>query len=73
MRSISIETDQILNKQYLKIDLDEVASMTNNELNDIADIIIAMSRKTDEKITLTELGNQLKNEGLIYPPTPMPS
>jgi hypothetical protein len=36
-----------------------------NELEDLLDIIIAEFRKNDEKISLEELGEQLRREGIL--------
>ena len=42
-----------------------MANIGDSELEDLFDSIIAEARKNDEKITLEELGRQLKQEGLL--------
>ena len=64
MKGVSFLTDETHHKRYVQLDLEEVANIGDNELEDLFDAIIAESRKKDEKITLEELGEQLKNEGV---------
>jgi hypothetical protein len=49
----------------VQLDLDEVAGINETDLEDLMDVIIAEARRNDEKITLEELGKQLKEEGLL--------
>ena len=65
MKGISFLTDETHHKRYVQLDLDEVANIGDSELEDLFDSIIAEARKNDEKITLEELGRQLKQEGLL--------
>lgn len=58
-------TDETHHKRYAQLDLEEVANIKESELEDLIDIIIAEARKADDKISLEELGNQLKQEGLL--------
>lgn len=65
MRGISFITDETHHKRYVQLDLEEVANIGETELEDLMDTIIAEARKNDEKISLEELGQQLKKEGLL--------
>ena len=40
-------------------------SNDNEEKEDLVDVLIAELRKDDERISLEELGEQLKQEGLL--------
>ena len=65
MKGVSFLTDETHHKRYVQLDLEEVANTGDSELEDLFDAIIAEARKHDEKITLDELGRQLKQEGLL--------
>ena len=65
MKGVSFLTDETHHKRYVQLDLEEVANTGDSELEDLFDSIIAEARKHDEKITLEELGRQLKEEGLL--------
>ncbi len=65
MKGVSFLTDETHHKRYVQLDLEEVAQINDNELEDLMDVIIAEARKNDEKISLEELGKQLKAEGLL--------
>jgi len=65
MKGVSFLTDETHSKRYVQLDLDEIAKTGTDELEDIFDIIVAESRKKDERISLEELGRQLKEEGLL--------
>lgn len=65
MKGVSFLTDETHHKRYVQLDLDEVVNINEEELEDLMDVIIAEARKNDEKITIEELGKQLKQEGLL--------
>lgn len=65
MKGVSFLTDETHQKRYVQLDLDEVATIGDSELEDLMDVIISEARKNDEKISLEELEQQLKDEGLI--------
>ncbi len=65
MNPLTFITDETNNRRYVQIDLTEVAKKTEEELEDMLDIIIAEARKDDEKITLEDLEIQLKAEGYL--------
>jgi hypothetical protein len=65
MKGVSFLTDDTHHKRYVQLDLDEVAGINETDLEDLMDVIIAEARRNDEKITLEELGKQLKEEGLL--------
>ncbi len=65
MNGVSFLTDETHHKRYVQLDLEEVGHISQIELEDLFDVIIAESRKNDEKISLDELGDQLKTEGLL--------
>lgn len=65
MKGVSFLTDETHHKRYVQLDLEEVANIGDNELEDLLDAIIAEARKNDEKISIEELGEQLKKEGLL--------
>ncbi len=65
MKGVSFFTDETNHRRYVQLDLEEVASIGEHELEVLFDTIIAEARKNDETITLEELGIQLKQEGLI--------
>ncbi len=65
MKGVSFLTDETHHKRYVQLDLEEVANIGDNELEDLFDVIIAESRKADEKITIEELGKRLKEEELL--------
>ena len=65
MKGVSFLMDETHHRRYVQLDLAEVAIIGESELEDLMDTIIAEARKSDEKITLEELGKQLKQEGLL--------
>ncbi len=65
MKGVSFLTDETHHKRYVQLDLDEVGNIDGSGLEDLMDVIIAEARKNDEKITIEELGKQLKQEGLL--------
>lgn len=65
MKGLSFLTDETHHKRYAQLDLSTVANIAESDLEDIMDVIIAEARKDDEKITLDELGEQLRKEGLL--------
>ncbi len=62
MKGVSFLTDETHHKRYVQLDLDEVVKIGDEELGDLIDTIIAEARKNDEKISIEELGRQLKEE-----------
>ena len=65
MNGVTFITDETHSKRYVQLDLDEVAKIGTAELEDIFDIIVAESRRNEDKISLEELGRQLEDEGLL--------
>ncbi len=65
MKGVSYLIDETLHKRYVQLDIDEIACFDHNALQNLFDVIVAESRKNDERISLKELGEQLKQEGLI--------
>ncbi len=65
MKGLNFVTDEAHHKRYAQIDLDEVAVISETEIEDLLDVIIAEARKNDERISLEDLGKQLKQEGLL--------
>lgn len=55
--------DETNNKRYVQINLDDL-SAHEEEWEDLLDLIIAESRRDDEKIPLEEVVAKLKAEGL---------
>ncbi|HRF80923.1 MAG TPA: hypothetical protein PL070_12650 [Flavobacteriales bacterium] len=64
MKGVSILYDEVNNRRLLQVDLNEVAK-DEEGLEDLFDIIIAESRKDEEKISLEELTALLKKEGKL--------
>lgn len=60
MNSITIIKDETHNKRYVQIDLNAIAKYTNQKLQDLFDVLVAESRKEDEKISLKEMESLLK-------------
>jgi len=60
MNSITIIKDETHNKRYAQIDLNAIAKYTNQKLQDLFDVLVAESRKEDEKISLKEMESLLK-------------
>ncbi len=65
MKGVSFLTDETHHKRYVQLDLDEVGHINDAELEDLMDVIIAEARKNDDKVSIEELGKQLKEEGLL--------
>ncbi len=65
MKGVSFLIDETHHKRYVQLDLEEVANSDESALEDLFDSIIAEARKNDEKISIEELGEQLKKEGLL--------
>jgi len=60
MKNISFITDKSTKTRYAQINLKKVAKYTDEELEDLLDVIVAEARRDDEKITIEELEKQLK-------------
>lgn len=60
MKNISFITDKTTKTRYAQINLKKVAKYTDEELEDLLDVIVAEARRDDEKITIEELEKQLK-------------
>jgi len=60
MKNISFITDKTTKTRYAQINLKKVAKYTDEELEDLLDVIVAEARKDDDKITINELEKQLK-------------
>ncbi len=65
MKTISILTDKATKTRYAQINLKKVAKYTDEELEELLDVIVAEARKDDEKITIEELEKQLKKVGKL--------
>ena len=61
MKGVTLLYDESNKRRLLQLDLDEVAK-DEEALEDLFDIIIAESRKDDEKISLDELTELLKKD-----------
>jgi hypothetical protein len=64
MKGVTFITDETHKKRLVQIELNEI---TKHEelLEDIFDLIIAESRKGEEKISLSEVKRQLKKAGKL--------
>ena len=65
MKNIAFVTDKTSKTRYAQINLDKVAKYTDEELEDLMDVLVAEARKDDEKITLEQLEKQLKKAGKL--------
>lgn len=65
MKSLTFLTNETDNKRYAQIDLNAISKMNQRKVEDIMDIIIAESRKNDEKITLKDMEKLLKKANKI--------
>ena len=65
MEPLTFITDETHNRRYVQIDLAEVANISDEQLEDIMDVIVAEARKGGEKISLQDLEGQLKVEGRL--------
>ena len=65
MKTLSFITNETDHKRYAQIDLDALSKMNQRKVEDLMDIIIAESRKNDEKITIEELGKMLQSANKI--------
>lgn len=65
MKLLTFLTNETDKKRYAQIDLQAFSKMNQRKIEDLMDIIIAESRKYDEKITLGELGKMLKKANKI--------
>jgi len=66
MKNISFITDKATKTRYAQINLKKVAKYTDEELEDLLDVIVAEARKDDEKITIDELEKQLKKAKKLW-------
>jgi hypothetical protein len=64
MDGVTIIKDITHNKQLVQIEIDNLEQLEEN-WEDILDVIIASLRKDDEKITLEQLEQELKQEGKL--------
>ena len=64
MDGVTIIKDITHNKQLVQIEIDNLEQLEEN-WGDILDVIIASLRKDDEKITLEQLEQELKQEGKL--------
>ncbi len=60
MSSITIIKDETHNKRYAQIDLNAISKYTTQKMQDLFDVLVAESRKDDEKISLKKLESLLK-------------
>ncbi len=65
MEGLHFITDETVHKRFAQIDLEEVSKKTDEEMEDLMDILIAESRRNDEKVSLKDFEKELKDEGLI--------
>ena len=65
MKNIAFLTNKTTKTRYAKINLNKVANYSNEELEDLIDIIVAEARKDDYKIPLEALEKQLKKDGKL--------
>ena len=64
MEGVTLIKDITHNKQLVQIEIDNLEQLEEN-WEDILDVIIASLRKDDEKITLEQLEQELKQEGKL--------
>ena len=64
MKGVTVLYDEENNRRLLQVDLSAVVA-DEEGLEDLFDIIIAESRKSDEKMSLEELTSLLKKEGKL--------
>ena len=64
MKGVTFITDETHKKRLVQIELDEIKKH-EELLQDIFDVIIAESRKDEEKIPLEEVKRQLKKAGKL--------
>lgn len=62
MKGISIIHDTTNNKRYVQIDI-ETMEEHQEEIEDLIDVIIAESRKNDERIPLEDVIKELEEKG----------
>lgn len=60
MNSITIIKDETHNKRYAQIDLNAISKYTNQKMQDLFDVLVAESRKDDDKISLKKMESLLK-------------
>lgn len=65
MKNVAFVTDRKTKDRYAKISLKKVAKISDEELEDLMDVIVAEARKNDEKISITELEKQLIKDGKL--------
>ena len=65
MKNVAFITDKATKTRYAQINLKKVAKYTDEELEDLLDVIVAEARKNDEKITIQELEKQLRKSGKL--------
>jgi len=64
MKGLTFITDETSKKRYAQVDLNEVKNH-EEKIGDLIDIIIAESRKDEEKIPLAEVKRQLQKAGKL--------
>ncbi len=64
MKGVTFITDETNKKRYVQFDLREVAK-NPEKFEDLMDVIVAESRKTDKKISWTEAKKRLKKSGKL--------
>jgi len=64
-KNIEFVIDKSTKTRYAQINLKKVAKYSDEELEDLMDVLVAEARKHDEKIPLAELEKQLKKEGKL--------
>jgi hypothetical protein len=65
MKNVAFVTDRKTKDRYAKISLKKVAKISDEELEDLMDVIVAEARKNDEKISINELEKLLIKDGKL--------
>ncbi len=65
MSEISFLIDQSTKKRYARIDLGKVATYTDEQLEELLDVLVAEARKDDKKISIAQLEKKLKKAGKL--------
>lgn len=64
MKGVSFITDETKKKRFVQIDL-ETLKKYDDRIEDLFDVIIAESRKDEEKISIEDVKKMLKKSGKL--------
>lgn len=65
MKNVSFLVDEATKTKYAQINLKKVAKYTDEELEELMDVLVAEARKDDEKISLRQLEKDIKKAGKL--------